>query len=47
MVAVEPASADPEDIARKLAANPKLKVPPPPQWVLDDDNRVIGVVQEG
>jgi acetyltransferase-like isoleucine patch superfamily enzyme len=47
LVAVEPASADPEDIARKLAANPKLKVPPPPQWALDADNRVIGVVQEG
>ena len=44
---VEPASADPEDIARKLAANPKLKIPPPPQWVLDADNRFIGVVQEG
>ena len=32
---VEPPAADPEDIARKLAANPNLKVPPAPQWVLN------------
>jgi acetyltransferase-like isoleucine patch superfamily enzyme len=47
LVAAVPASADAEDVARKLAANPKLKVPPPPQWVLDADNRIIGVEQEG
>jgi len=47
VVFVEPASADPADIARKLAANPKLKIPPAPQWILDDDHRVIGAVQEG
>jgi len=46
-VVVVPTCADPEDVARKLAANAKLKVPPPPQWVLDADNRVIGVEQEG
>src|SRR5690349_7751235 len=34
---VEPAAADPEDNAKKLAANPKLKIPPPPRWVLDAD----------
>ena len=44
---VEPASADPEDIARKVAANPKLKIPPPPQWVLNADGRVVDFVQEG
>ena len=44
---VEPASADPEDIARKAAANPKLKIPPPPQWVLNADGRVVDFVQEG
>ena len=44
---VEPAVADPEDIARKLAANPKLKIPPAPQWTLDADGRVVGRVQEG
>jgi len=47
LVADEPASADQEDVARKRAANPKLKVPPPPQWVLDGDNRIVGVAQEG
>jgi acetyltransferase-like isoleucine patch superfamily enzyme len=47
LVAAVPASADAEDVARKLAANPKLKVPPPPQWELDADNRIIGVEQEG
>jgi acetyltransferase-like isoleucine patch superfamily enzyme len=46
-VFVEPASADPEDIARKVAANPKLKIPPPPQWVLNADGRVVDFVQEG
>ena len=44
---VEPATADPDDVARKLAANPKLKVPPPPQWVLDGDNRIVDFHQEG
>jgi acetyltransferase-like isoleucine patch superfamily enzyme len=43
---VEPATADPEDIARKLSANPKLKIPPPPQWVLDADDVVIDYVQD-
>jgi acetyltransferase-like isoleucine patch superfamily enzyme len=47
LVVAVPACADPEDVARKLAANAKLKVPPPPQWALDADNRVIGVEQEG
>ena len=42
----EPVSADPEDIARKLSANPKLKMPPPPRWVLDADDVVIDYVQD-
>jgi acetyltransferase-like isoleucine patch superfamily enzyme len=46
-VFVEPASAGPEDIARKVTANPKLKIPPPPQWVLNADGRVVDFVQEG
>jgi acetyltransferase-like isoleucine patch superfamily enzyme len=33
--------ADPEDIARKRAANPGLKLPPPPQWELGPDGRVV------
>jgi acetyltransferase-like isoleucine patch superfamily enzyme len=46
-VFVEPARADPEDIARKVAANPKLKIPPPPEWVLNAEGRVVDFVQEG
>jgi acetyltransferase-like isoleucine patch superfamily enzyme len=46
-VFVEPVTVDPEDVARKIAANPKLKIPPPPQWVLDADSRVVDYVQEG
>jgi acetyltransferase-like isoleucine patch superfamily enzyme len=46
-VFAEPATADPKDIARKRFANPKLKVPPPPQWVLDADEVVIDYVQDG
>jgi acetyltransferase-like isoleucine patch superfamily enzyme len=33
--------ADPEDVARKLAANPGLKIPPAPQWELGPDGRVV------
>lgn len=46
-MAAQPAVADPEDIARKVAANPNLKIPAAPQWVLDADGRVIDRVQEG
>jgi len=44
---VEPPGPDPEDIARKVAANPKLKIPPQPQWVLDADRRVVDHVWPG
>jgi acetyltransferase-like isoleucine patch superfamily enzyme len=47
LVIAESAVADPEDIARKVAANPKLKIPAAPQWVLDADGRVVDRVQEG
>ena len=30
----EPAKADPEDVARKVAAAPGLKLPPPPSYEL-------------
>jgi acetyltransferase-like isoleucine patch superfamily enzyme len=46
-VVVELPAADPEDIARKLAANPKLKVPPPVKWIYDADGRLVGGVQDG
>lgn len=43
----EPAMADPEDVARKVAAAPSLKVPPPPQWVYGPGGRVVDILQEG
>lgn len=43
----EPATADPEDVARKLAAAPSLKIPPPPEWVYDENGRVVDILQEG
>jgi acetyltransferase-like isoleucine patch superfamily enzyme len=46
-VFVEPQTADPADIARKRAANPKLKMPPPLKWVLDENDRVIDFEMEG
>lgn len=39
-MSVEPAKADPEDVARKLAAAPALKLPPPPRWTLGPNGRV-------
>ncbi|MCV7283135.1 acyltransferase [Mycolicibacterium flavescens] len=43
----EPDTADPEDVARKLAAAPTLKIPPPPEWVYNDEGRVVDILQEG
>jgi acetyltransferase-like isoleucine patch superfamily enzyme len=40
-VTLKPATADPEDVARKRAAAPTLKMPPPPHMVLGPDGRVI------
>lgn len=37
---LEPAKADPEDVARKLAAAPGLKLPPEPSYDLLPDGRV-------
>jgi acetyltransferase-like isoleucine patch superfamily enzyme len=39
-VPLEPAKADPEDVARKVAAAPALKLPPPPRYTLGPDGRV-------
>lgn len=44
---VEPDTADPEDVARKLAAAPTLKIPPPPEWVFGADGHVVDILQEG
>jgi acetyltransferase-like isoleucine patch superfamily enzyme len=43
----EPAKADPEDVARKLAAAPGLKLPPEPEWVLGPDGRVVDFKMQG
>jgi acetyltransferase-like isoleucine patch superfamily enzyme len=39
-VSLEPAAADPDDVARKKAAAPTLKMPPPPTYVLGENGRV-------
>jgi acetyltransferase-like isoleucine patch superfamily enzyme len=46
-VTVEPATADPDDVARKQAAAPGLKLPPPPEWVLDSNGRVVDFKMQG
>jgi acetyltransferase-like isoleucine patch superfamily enzyme len=43
----EPATADPDDVARKLAAAPGLKLPPPPQWIKGPDGRVVDFKMQG
>lgn len=43
----EPTKADPDDVARKLAAAPGLKLPPEPIWVLGPDNRVVDYSMQG
>jgi hypothetical protein len=40
-VFVEPTKADPDDVARKLAAAPDLKMPPPPSWEIGPDGEMI------
>lgn len=37
---VEPTKADPADVARKLAAAPDLKLPPPPSWEVGPDGEL-------
>jgi acetyltransferase-like isoleucine patch superfamily enzyme len=46
-VFVEPAKADPEDVARKKAAAPTLKMPPEHEWVIDENGRVIDYKMKG
>jgi len=38
---VEPQASDPEVIARKRAVNPKVRIPPRMEWVLDDDGHIV------
>lgn len=44
---LEPASADPADVARKQAAAPGLRLPPPPEWILDENGRVVDYRMQG
>jgi acetyltransferase-like isoleucine patch superfamily enzyme len=44
---VEPEKPDPEDIARKLAVAPQLKLAPNAEWDLGPDGRVKGFTREG
>jgi acetyltransferase-like isoleucine patch superfamily enzyme len=46
-VTLEPATADPEDVARKLAAAPGLKLPPAPEWIIGPDGRVSDYKMQG
>jgi len=46
-VFVEPASADPEALARKRAVNPAMRTPPPIEWVVDPDGHVRDFKLEG
>jgi acetyltransferase-like isoleucine patch superfamily enzyme len=39
--------ADPEDVASKLAAAPQLKLPPPAEFILDDNGRVVDYKMQG
>jgi acetyltransferase-like isoleucine patch superfamily enzyme len=44
---VEPQASDPEVIARKIAVNPKVRIPPRMEWVTDDDGRILNYKLEG
>ena len=44
---VEPASADPEALARKWAVNPAMQIPPPIEWVIGPDGHVRDYKLEG
>jgi acetyltransferase-like isoleucine patch superfamily enzyme len=47
MTMPEIATADPEDVARKVAAAPGLKLPPAPEWILGPDGRVVDFKMQG
>jgi acetyltransferase-like isoleucine patch superfamily enzyme len=38
---VEPQASDPEVIARKIAVNPNVRIPPRMEWVTDDDGNIL------
>lgn len=43
----EPKSADPEDVARKRAAAPTLKMPPEPEWTIGADGELVEYKMQG
>jgi acetyltransferase-like isoleucine patch superfamily enzyme len=43
----EPKAADPEDVARKRAAAPALKMPPEPEWAVDADGELVRYRMQG
>ena len=45
-MSVEPPTADPEDVARKRAAAPTLKMPPPATWITDENGHVVDFKME-
>jgi acetyltransferase-like isoleucine patch superfamily enzyme len=46
-VSVEPPTADPEDVARKRAAAPTLKMPPPATWAIGPNGRIVDYKAQG
>ena len=38
---VEPQASNPEDIAKKRAVNPNVRIPPRMEWVTDDDGNIV------
>jgi acetyltransferase-like isoleucine patch superfamily enzyme len=46
-MAMEPSKADPQDVARKVAAAPGLKLPPEPEWISGPDGRIVDFKMQG
>jgi acetyltransferase-like isoleucine patch superfamily enzyme len=46
-VPAEPPKLDPEDVARKLAAAPGLRLPPATEFEVGPDGRIVGFEREG
>jgi len=44
---VEPQASDPEVIARKIAVNPNVRIPPRMEWVTDSEGRILDYKLEG
>jgi len=44
---VEPQASDPEVIARKIAVNPNVRIPPRMEWVTDSEGHILDYKLEG